>query len=465
MVGKQEKSASKTEEPPITPATGVLEDYERTRVPELEGRGLLGMTLVLMSLCVAIPSLLLGAALVEGMGLRRTISATLWGALVGTPICILAAHVGVRSRLSTAMTLKFAFGTAGSKLISAIIALDMFCWFAVNTEIFGTSLRDSAQSIWGLSLAMPLLCVVAGVLMTALTIFGYKAVEKFAYLAVPLLAVVLFSYLISSLMRSSFHEVLARPAFGVPMSYPIGISIVAGTFLSVALLMPDFTRYSKSVTQSALAVVFGLTCGFPPFVLIGAYLTAVSQEKDFVKLMLTAGWGLAAVLIIVLTCWIHMNSCLYSASLNLAAIIPHIPKWKLTMGAGLAGTCIALLGIVDRYVPFLVVLSVVLPPIASVFAADYLLRRNLYRIGSFEGVDRIRPIAAVALFAGILVGFVTTPSGQMGMGLFSLTHLPAIDSFLVAFGCQYLLGKLFVHTPEQEPEVIGKSALRRSDGA
>jgi cytosine permease len=356
------------------------------------------------------------------------------------------------------MTLKFAFGATGSKIISAIVALDMFCWFAVNTEIFGTSLRDAAESIWRLTLAKPALCVVAGILMTALTIFGYKAVEKFAYLAVPLLAVVLFSYLISSLMRSSFHDVLARPGFGVSMAYPVGISIVAGTFLSVALLMPDFTRYSKSVTQSGLAVVFGLTFGFPPFVLIGAYLTAVSQENDFVKLMLTAGWGLAAVLIIVLTCWIHMNSCLYSASLNLAAIIPRIPKWKLTMGAGLAGTCIALLGIVDRYVPFLIVLSVVLPPIASVFAADYLLRSNLYRTGQFAGIDQFRPVAAVSLFAGIFAGFLTTPRGQMGLGLFNLTYLPAIDSFLVGFACQYVLGKLFGRRPGQEPEVVGESA-------
>jgi cytosine permease len=456
VVADGERTVPKTQkgEAPIALAGGVLEDYERKRVPELEGRGLLGMTLVLMSLCVAIPSLLLGAALVEGMGLRRTITATLWGALVGTPVCILAAHVGARSRLSTAMTLKFAFGTAGSKIISAIVALDMFCWFAVNTEIFGTSLRDAAESIWRVSLGKPALCVVAGILMTALTIFGYKAVEKFAYLAVPLLAVVLFSYLISSLLRSSFHEVITRPAFGVPLAYPVGISIVAGTFLSVALLMPDFTRYSGSVTQSGLAVILGLTLGFPPFVLIGAYLTAVSRENNFVKLMLTAGWGLAAVLIIVLTCWIHMNSCLYSASLNLAAIIPRIPKWKLTMVAGLAGTCIALLGIVDRYVPFLIVLSVVLPPIASVFAADYLLRGNLYRTGQFEGIDRFRPIAAVALFAGILTGFVTTPRGQMGLGLFNLTYLPAIDSFLVSFGCQYLLGKLFAQRSRQEPEVV-----------
>jgi cytosine permease len=437
-----------------TPHSGLLEDYERSRVPDQEGRGLVGTTLVLMSLCVAIPSLLLGAALVEGMGLGRTITATLWGSLVGTPICILAAHVGVRSRLSTAMTLKFAFGSKGSKIISAIIALDMFCWFAVNTEIFGTSLRDSVESIWNVLLGKPLLCVIAGILMTGLTIFGYKAVEKFAYLAVPLLAFVLLAYLFYSLAHSSFLVVVTKPSFGIPMAYPVGISIVAGTFLSVALLMPDFTRYSKGSLQSSLGVFLGLTFGFPIFVLIGAYLTAANQEKDFVKLMLSAGWGAAAVLVIVLTCWIHMNSCLYSASLNLAAIIPRIAKWKLTAAAGLSGTAIALFGIVDRYVPFLIVLSVVLPPIASVFSADYLLRKNQYRSGDPDAAGAFRPIAVVSLVIGILVGFATTPRENAGLGLLSLTYLPAIDSFLASFLSQLILGGLFAQRSGPAPQSI-----------
>jgi cytosine permease len=428
----------------VTPASEakLLEDYERKRVPALEGRGLLGTTLVLMSLSVAIPSLLLGAALTEGLGLRRAIYATIWGALAGTPICLLTAHVGVRGRLSTAMTLRLAFGSAGSKLISAIVALDMFCWFAVNTEIFGASLRDSAGLIWNTWLNKSLLAVLAGLLMTGLTIFGYKAVEKFAYLAVPLLTFVLLSYLAFAMARSSFHEVLARPAFAAPIPLSVGISIVAGTFLSVALLMPDFTRYSRGPLQSGLAVVFGLTGGFPVFVLIGAYLTAANHEKDFVRLMLSAGWGMAAILIIILTCWIHMNSCLYSASLNLAGIIPRIAKWKLTTLAGLAGTAIALFGIVDRYVPFLIVLSVVLPPVASVFAADFLLRREFYRIGDPRTVEKFRVPAVVSLFLGIIVGFATTPKGETGLPLFNLTYLPAIDSFIVSFVCQLLLGRI-----------------------
>ena len=46
------------------------------------------------------------------------------------PVCLLAAYVGTKSRLSTGMTLRFTFGVFGAQLISAMIAVDMFCWSA-----------------------------------------------------------------------------------------------------------------------------------------------------------------------------------------------------------------------------------------------------------------------------------------------------------------------------------------------
>jgi cytosine permease len=390
------------------------------------------------------------------MGLKRAIAATLWGAVIGTPICLLASYVGTQSRLSTAMTLKFAFGSMGSRLISAVIALDMFCWFAVNTEIFGTSLSGVAASIWHANVGKSFLCILAGILMTALTIFGYRAIERFAFLAVPLLAIVFFSYFIASFIETPFGGLLSKPGFGKAMANSVGISIVAGTFLSVSVLLPDFTRYAKNTTHCAVAVFVGLFFGFPPFVLIGAYLTAASQESDFVKMMLTRGWGLAAVFIIVLTCWIHMNSCLYCASLNLAAIIPRISKWKLTAAAGLCGTSIALFGIVGRYVPFLIVLSVVLPPITGVYTGDYLTRDTVYRSGHLVNMERVRPLSVLSLLMGIVTGFMTTARGEMGLGLLHLTYLPAIDSFLVAFACQWVIGKV-VKQPVQETEMLGES--------
>lgn len=439
-------------------SNAVLEDYERTRVPAQEGRGYFGLTLVFLGICIAIPSFLLGSALAASMGLKRAIACTFWGCVVATPVCLLASHVGTRTRLSTAMTLKFTFGSAGAKLISAIIAVDMFCWFAVNAEIFGSSLQYTVASILSATLSKPFLAVFAGILMTAVTIFGYRSVEKLAFLSVPLLAAVILTYFISTLTKNPFGEVLRQGSFAEPMSYATGISIVAGTFLSVSVLLPDFTRYSKSARHAAAAVILGLSLGLPPFVLMGSYLTAATRELDFVKVMLLHGWGIAAVLVIALTCWIHMNTDLYCASLNLAAIIPRTPKWKLTAFAGLAGTSVALFGIVSRYVPFLIVLSLVLPPIAGVYTADYWLRRNTYRSAQFQNVSRFQWMALAALAMGVAVGFLTTPRGEMGFGLFRLTYLPAIDSFLASFVSRWALEKVFVPVAQRESETLGKPA-------
>jgi cytosine permease len=436
---------------------GLLEDYERKRVPTREGRGWFALTLVFLGICIAIPSFLLGSALVVGVGMRDAVGATFWGCLIATPISLLAAHVGVRSRLSTAMTLRFSFGNLGARFISAIIAVDMFCWFAVNTEIFGTSLRHTLLSVWSLGLNRPLLCVAAGILMTAVTIFGYRSVEKMAFVVVPLLAVVLSSYAIYMLTKHPLAEVLERGALGHPISYPTAISIVAGTSLSICVLLPDFTRYSKSAAHTAWAVILGLSLGLPPFILIGAYLTAATDEPDFIKTMLVSGWGLIAIVVVALTCWIHMNTDLYSASLNLSSIVPRMAKWKLTAFAGLAGTALALFGIVSRYVPFLIILSVVLPPIAGVYTGDYLVRRKVYETAGLENLSRLRPLTLAAWLLGVAVGFATAPKGEMGLGLFNLTTLPAIDSFLASFVAQLALVRLFSARVGAESETLGES--------
>jgi cytosine permease len=432
----------------------VLEDYERRQVPSDQGRSYLNLSFVFVGICVGIPPLLLGSALVAGMGLRGALLALVWSSVVATPICVLASHVGARSRLSTGMTLKFAFGTNGAKVIAAIIAVDLFCWAAINTEIFAASVQSTGASLWGASVAKPALLIFSGVLMTVVTIFGYRSVEKFAFLVVPLLTGVLAVYLGFSLAHTSVVQVMARPAFAKPIPFTTAISIVAGSYLNLSILLPDFTRYAKGVGHAAIAVVFGLCLGLPLFALVACYLTAATGQADIVKLMVMQGWGLAAIAVIAVTCWFHMNACVYSASLNLAAIIPRTAKWKLTVLAGLTGTALALFGIVGRYVPFLIILSAVVPPIAGVFTADYLLRRRIYQAANLEHLRRVRPVALLALAAGIAIAFMTGSRGEMGLSLFHLTAIPALDAFLASFLVQWVVGRLMVRRARGETDIL-----------
>jgi cytosine permease len=136
-----------------------------------------------------------------------------------------------------------------------------------------------------------------------------------------------------------------------------------------------------------------------------------------------------------------MNSSLYSSSLNLAAIVRSVPKWKLTSLAGVAGTGVALFGLVDRYVSFLTLLSIVVPPIIGVYTADYLGFRTLYESSRTESLSRFRPLSMVALALGIAIGSVTASAKAAQFGI-HLTHLPAIDAFLGSFLSQLILTML-----------------------
>jgi cytosine permease len=436
---------------------GALVDYERSRVPHQQARGWFSLSTVFLGICVGIPPMVLGSNLAAGMGFQKAFSAIIWGSLIAMPICVLAAHVGTKSRLSTGMTLKFAFGSIGSRIISGIIALDMFCWAAMNMEIFTDSLRSTSGFAWASHLSKPSLSIGAGLLMVLVTIFGYRSMEKFAFLMVPALLAVVLTYFFYVLHITSVHDVVTRPALSQPIQYATAVSIIAGSYLNLSVLLPDYTRYSKGPIHSAIAVISGLCLGLPLFVLIACYLTAATKQSDFVKLMALQGWGSIVILVIAITCWFHMNSCLYSASLNLSAIIRRAPKWKLTIFGGVIATGVAMFGIVARYVSFLVLLSISVPPISGVYTADYILRRNLYQFGPPEGTGHVRPIAIVSLFTGILTGFMTAGRGDMGFGLFHLTFLPAIDSFLASFACQLILGKLL-------GERLSKHLERRLDG-
>src|SRR5581483_6045995 len=101
-------------------------------------------------------------------------------------------------------------------------------------------------------------------------------------------------------------------------------------------------------------------------------------------------------------------------------------------------------GIVERYVSFLTLLSIIVPPISGVYTADYLLRKNTYESKEPDLVDPVRPSSIIALLAGIALGFVTSPRGALGLGVVSLTRLPAIDAFAGGFVCRGLLEAISV---------------------
>src|SRR5690606_13240215 len=136
--------------------------------------------------------------------------------------------------------------------------------------------------------------------------------------------------------------------------------------------------------DAVLAAILGFQVGFVIVVFIGSILAQATGQADLVQIMLALGWGVLAFLVLILAQWTTNDNNLYSAALAFSVVFRQLPRWQLTAVAGLLGTILAVTGIYGQFVPWLQVLSALVPPLGGVYVADYfLVQRDRYR---FENI-------------------------------------------------------------------------------
>lgn len=104
------------------------------------------------------------------------------------------------------------------------------------------------------------------------------------------------------------------------------------------------------------------------------------KTDDVVSIMTqTAGWiGLLSVILSA----VKINDVnLYSSSLAVANIVEGFTgrKWRhtwLTLALGTIGTTLSIMGILDKFTHFLILLGTIFPPIAGVMLVDYYILRT-----------------------------------------------------------------------------------------
>lgn len=418
----------------------VVRDYEREPVPEHVRKNWLQMGMVWIGVGLCIPAFMLGGAVGAGLTLGQAFAAIFLGSLVLTVVSSLVSVIGARTNLSAAMLSRFAFGERGSYLVALVMALGSFGWFGVQTGVFG----EAALALLGLlgaSAPKVLLILLGGILMTSTAVFGYRAIEKLSIIAVPALAALMFASLYRVLAEHPWGHLAASPPPGDPLPFGVAVSIVAGSFMVGAVISPDICRYARREADAVGSCITGFSVGFVIIVFIGSILAQATGQADIVQVMAGLGWGAIAFIVLILSQWSTNDNNLYSAALAFSVVFRTWPKWRLTVAAGLLGTLLAMLGIYGQFVPWLMVLSALVPPIGGVVAADYyLVSRERYRFEQLASLPAVRWPAFAAWALGSLTAFATTPP-PTGWGWFQLTTVSAIDAFLVAVAAHTVLAR------------------------
>ena len=408
-----------------------FEDHARDPVPAGETVRGWHIVVIYVGVALTLPAFLTGGEIGLGVGLSGGVVATLVASAILAAVGLATGYLGARTRLSTYMISRQAFGRTGAKISNGLLALTLFGWFGVTAAFFAQATHALALSHLGLDLGAATWTIVGTVLMTSTALFGFKGLDKLSVVVTPLLVLLLGAAVVESLALSSPERVLAYDGSG---AFPVGaaVSMLVGGWMVGAVVLPDLTRYAVSPRHGMVGGGLSFIVGLVVVIVPSMVVAIASGDRDLVAVVVSFGWATAGLAVIVLSAWSSNDNNVYSAALGLASIVEGVAKWKITLAAGAAGGLLALIGIIDRLVPFLMGLGILVPPIAGVYVTDWFLHRETYE------PDRARPspafrwraFVAWGLASGVAVA--TQPAEIGGLGWFSLTMIPALDALAVS---------------------------------
>lgn len=384
----------------------------------------IALTNVLFSICL--PTLITGLDLGIAAPRRNFLSGIIVGSLILTFIGILTSVLGSRTRLSSYMLARIAFGTHGSTVLNLAFAVSLMGWFGVNINLFGDAMARLLVALWGYHGPIWPVELLAGLLMTLTTLVGLRAINALSVIIVPVLAVVCLLMLLESLKQGSVVSILGRaPLAG--MSFGDTVSSVVGGVIVGAVIMPDTCRFIERPHGAVWTAVLTYFVSNVIVTVIGGVAALATGRVEILNLMLFMGLGAGAFAIVLGGSWILNALNLYSAALSIGVAVPRSRREITTLVAGLAGTLAAFLQILDHFLTFLFYLSIVFVPIASIIIVDFFLLRPAAYAGA--ALESIKPVEAAALIAWAGGACVAVLGSA---GVLRLTGIAAVDAMLVS---------------------------------
>lgn len=421
-------------------------DYARVPVPS--ERRVKGWHIVVIYVGVALtlPAFLTGGQIGVNLGFTGGVVATSIAALILAAVGSVTGYVGAKTGLSTYMIARFTFGNHGAKITNFVIAVTLFGWFGVTTAFFAQATDALATGYLGIALGELAWTMIGTVLMISTAVFGFKGLDRLSIVVTPLLFVLLLAAVQASLASTPFTQVVAydnAEGFGLGAA----VSILVGAWMVGAVVLPDVSRYAVTPRHGLLGGGSAFICGMVVVIVPCIVIAIANESADVIAIVVSFGWAAWALVIIFLSAWSSNDNNVYSAALSLATIFRGIDKWKLTVAAGAAGGVLAALGIAEQLVPFLMALGILVPPVAGIFATDYFIRPGAFTGAGADETASVRWQAFAAWIAASTFAYCTQPAPSGGLGLFSLTMIPALDALAVSSGAYVVLHRLSDRRP------------------
>ena len=303
------------------------------------------------------------------LGMAKGLAAVVVGHVIGCAMMLLAGLIGGRTGRSAMETVKMSFGQKGGLLFAFLNVLQLVGWTAIM-------IYDGALAIGGIfDVGRWVWCLVIGGLIVVWILVGVTnlgLLNKIAMAALFVLTVVLCRVIF-------FSGAPAGGDLGEAMTFGAAVELAVAMPLSWLPLISDYTREAEKPVRATVAsvVVYGLVSCWMYVIGMGAAI--YTGEYDIAAIMVKAGLGIAALVILILSTVTTTFLDAWSAGISAESLSKKLNgKWTAVVVTviGVAGS---ILFPMDDITDFLYLIGSVFAPMIAIQIADvFLLKQDRF---------------------------------------------------------------------------------------
>ena len=442
-----------------------------------------------IGMAICIPTYTLASGLIDsGWTWQAAVGAVILGNFVVLVPIALNSHAGTRYGIPFPVLARASFGVLGANIPAILRGLVACGWFGIQTWIGGWAIYKLFEVIWpGIATLPQILPAFVGLnsgeflcfmvfwgMNVWIVLRGMDSIKFLETWGSPFLLAVGVALFVWALVRAGgLGPMLENPSGsairrlgGLRGVFGAGLTSAVAFWGTMALSIPDFSRYARSQRDQAIGQAVGLPGTMALFAFIGAAVTNATlvifgtRISDPVALLARIGGPLMIMLsmagLVVATLTTNIAANIVAPANAFSNIAPQ--KISFKQGAMIT----AIIGIVmmpwrlyndaAAYIfTWLIGYGALLGPVAGILIADYFVVRHgelvvddLYRRdGIYEYSHGFNWIAIGALILGVapsLPGFVTALRGVPATGVFGTIYNWAWFVGFLLSALVYLIG-------------------------
>ncbi|HUD55370.1 MAG TPA: NCS1 family nucleobase:cation symporter-1 [Terracidiphilus sp.] len=382
---------------------------------------------------------LASSLIARGMDWKQAVSTVLLGNLIVLVPMLLNAHAGAKYGIPFPVFIRAPFGVRGANLPAILRAVVACGWFGIQSWIGGTAIHSMLAVIWPAAADAPGVlwaCFLGFWLLNMIVVWrGVESIRHLQAFGAPFMFIMAALLLIWVRIKAgSFGTMLSTPSQFHSTSEFLAVffpslTAMVGYWATLALNIPDFTRYSKSQSAQSWGQAFGLPVAMTLYTFVGISVTSASTvlfgHPIWNPILLIGAFHqpvvafIALIAILIATLNVNIGANVVSPSNDFSNLYPRLISFRtgglITGFLGLAMCPWKLLATPDAYIfGWLVGYSGLLGPVAGIMVCDYFLIRkteldvnSLYhRKGIYHYTKGINPRAIVALVLGVVIALV-----------------------------------------------------------